>query len=441
MVDAETRSPVELHAAAVALARRLTDQAVWRDGGVTWPTLVPDPQSMAPAGWAWVEEDATPFLYDGLAGIARGLAYAVPLVRDQDRALAEQMRTTAETALRDAVAACRDMPADAPAGLYDGRLGTACVAVELGRMWRDATLERGGLDLARAVLLASAADLDAGRPDEHHPVNEPAAGRSVARRDLISGLAGLVCGAAWTGGWTRDPAIMRAAVALGRHLEHVDGLKPGLAHGLAGVAVALAHAARLDGHPDWLAWLSEAEARENAWFAPDVGSWPDLRPPEDEPGAASPEADAVSFPPWWCHGAAGIGLARQRVADLTGLPSGDAEVARSYVRRAAIDTLQSSADAPSARPWTDWSLCHGVTGAVALLLSSPHRRDADADRAMACRLLALGAAEARAADGRWQGGVRSSDEQSGLMTGHAGILLVLTRAIAGETRAFWPLWL
>lgn len=401
MGDADAGSSVELRGALTTLAGRIVDEARWADDRVSWPTPRPEPDPGAPDGCRWrLDPQAPAWLYDGLAGIARGLALASPVVRDTHPALAGAMRTTARAALRGALdAAALEGKASAPLGLYDGVMGVACVGVELGRLWRAAPIEAEALRLAAAAVAAAAA---APGPEAF---------------DLVSGRAGVVCGAGWIGGWTGGRLGTAWHVLVDATLrDPPSAVGPGLAHGLAGVAVALGHAWRLGVDPSLLGQVVAVEAREDAAFSAEAGGWPDAR----EDG---------HFPCWWCHGAVGIGLARQRVGILTGRRSDAPAVARRALLH-ALDTAALSHD--------DWSLCHGLGGAVALLLAGALPTRADADRRRAGQLLREGAAHARH-DRGWPGGAPLEAAQTGLMTGHAGILLLLAHTLRAP--APWPLWL
>lgn len=434
MGDGDMESSVELCKAQVALAERIVEHARWRDGTVAWTTPVAVPQSGAGCDPVWRLEDASPYVYDGLAGIARALAYAAPVVRNAGPAytsLAGRMRETAACAVRAAVAQCRALGAQAPGGLYDGRMGVACVATEVGRLWTDTALEAVGRALTLDVLASWS-----------HQTRRHARPRDDdGDRDLISGTAGAICGAAWVVAWTRDAAVADRLATFAQEAEGLwafDDLRPGLAHGLAGVSVALAHLHRLrvaapptGARRTVLDWIRHAEQCEDAWFAQAVGSWPDVRPGD---------ASVSHFPAWWCHGASGIGLARQRVGLLTGRPPTGLGVARAYARRVLQTHAFGATPGEASGAWSNWSLCHGAAGPLVLLSSGGGPTD-DADRAFVAEAFVRGARRARDDGGRWRGGAGPDVEQSGLMTGHAGVMLTLTRVLAGESRAFWPLWL
>jgi lantibiotic modifying enzyme len=135
----------------------------------------------------------------------------------------------------------------------------------------------------------------------------------------------------------------------------------GLAHGASGVAIALAEAAAR--HPslaaDARSLIGAALAWERAWFDPIRGSWPDLR------------GESISYPAWWCHGAAGIGLVRLRLLTLqrAGLDLGLSEPsllaeAGAALRAGSAELARALAD--SGHP-AGLTLCHGAGGVLELL--------------------------------------------------------------------------
>jgi lantibiotic modifying enzyme len=135
----------------------------------------------------------------------------------------------------------------------------------------------------------------------------------------------------------------------------------GLAHGASGVALALAEAAaqRSILTADARSMIGAALAWERAWFDPIRGSWPDLR------------GDSISYPAWWCHGAAGIGLVRLRLlvlqrADLDLGLSEPSLLAEAGAAIRAGSAELASALAGGGHP-AGLTLCHGAGGVLELL--------------------------------------------------------------------------
>jgi hypothetical protein len=135
----------------------------------------------------------------------------------------------------------------------------------------------------------------------------------------------------------------------------------GLAHGASGVALALAEAAAQQTAltADARSLVGAALSWERAWFDPIRGGWPDLR------------GESISYPAWWCHGAAGIGLVRLRLLALqrAGLDLGLSEPSLLAEAGAAIRAGSAElarAVAGGGHP-AGLTLCHGAGGVLELL--------------------------------------------------------------------------
>lgn len=135
--------------------------------------------------------------------------------------------------------------------------------------------------------------------------------------DALSGAAGALLGLIKLYDVSGSAEVMVAARRCGEHLlrrQHATGatvgawttVSPapltGLAHGAAGIALAMARLHSRTGDPKYLDSAVAAIAFENAHFREDTGNWPDFR--QGEPGMNQAQ------PVRWCHGAAGIVLAR-----------------------------------------------------------------------------------------------------------------------------------
>src|SRR5581483_7495729 len=120
------------------------------------------------------------------------------------------------------------------------------------------------------------------------------------------------------------------------------------AHGAAGVGWALAEAGALLSTTRYQECVSRALDYENGLFLPEYGAWRDVRDPAILTGGR-PETLGKPIAAW-CHGAAGIALARARVAGHPGpwRPEPDVE-------RAVHTTLADGFG-------QNHSLCHGDFG-------------------------------------------------------------------------------
>ena len=175
--------------------------------------------------------------------------------------------------------------------------------------------------------------------------------------DLAAGSAGAVLGLLRLHAAAPDDELLAAANRCADHLIERRTGSPascagpngrrlaGLAHGAAGMALALFRLHAVTGQAHHLEAALEATAYERTLFDARIGTWRDLRDGAED----GPAINA------WCNGAAGIGIARGEWVDL------DADLAWDHA--AAVATL--------ARPERGLDhLCCGALGRVELLLSA-----------------------------------------------------------------------
>jgi lantibiotic modifying enzyme len=138
--------------------------------------------------------------------------------------------------------------------------------------------------------------------------------------DFLTGAAGSIAVLAWLHRRTSEPQLLQRARVLaetvracavegGRTGWQVPGFhRPllGMAHGSAGIAMALLRLYRETGD-EWMREFARAGlAHERAHFQPDDRQWPNLQE----------RGERVSFMTGWCAGAAGVGLARLATREL-----------------------------------------------------------------------------------------------------------------------------
>lgn len=348
---------------AHALAAGLADAACWHGDRCTWIGPVMDARTPLRPVPGTLPAD----LYAGTAGVGLALAEAAAATGDG------RLARTAVGAIRQASAILARRPAGG--GLHDGATGVALAAARAGR-----TLGRPELlELAR-------------RTARDAPVPDGA--------DLIGGVAGQVLGLLAVARLLPDPGVADRARRLAADLRERDADGPtGLAHGLSGVALALAEAGLTD---DAAAVL----AREDAWFDATAGNWRDLRTVREIP--------AASYATAWCHGAPGMVLARARMRAL-GVAVDPAPL------DAGIRTTSRHARAGLTTTGADMTLCHGLGGLAEVLALT----GADGGRA---RTAWADAVARDLADGVPPRCGVPGGHALGLMTGVAGIVHALLRA-------------
>ncbi|MBX9245637.1 hypothetical protein ICW40_12575, partial [Actinotalea ferrariae] len=320
-------------------------------------------------------------------------------------------------------------------GLFTGAVGVAVAAEHVAGLLGRADVR----DRARALVLGR---LDAGAS---------APGEAGGGFDLVSGAAGTVVGLLLLHRAWGERALLDAATRLGDALLEAGSTSPaglswaspgiassahltGLSHGASGPAWALAELAAATGLPGPRGAALDAVRYETACRDPVTGAWPDFRT-----GRPSGRRDGPP-PTLWCHGAAGIGLARARITSLLH----DETCAREAEEATAL--VRAEVRRGLARPDAGWSLCHGLAGTADALLTastgsasvgSASVRFASVGSASAAPATSVGDAELLAAVGR-AGRDRAAawtapDHPVGLMTGAAGVGLLHLRLARPST--------
>ena len=359
----------------------------------SWTALTPDRHEH------WTIDAVGVDLYGGLAGIALFLGYLGD-VTDEAR-----YRSLANAALQMALRRVAEVdPRERVHGIA-GRSGLIYALAHLGVVWDEPRLLDEGAKLAAAVAGAIAPDSEC---------------------DVLGGLAGDIHAFAALHAARPSAVLARAIHAtaraiVARAVPLADGIGwpsssegialAGMAHGVAGIAYALARAATLTADRSLMRASMAALGYERSLFVREEGNWRDLRP------------NAVQFlgracGVAWCHGAAGIGLARLATLDLVD----DAEL-RAEVRTAVATTLALELG-------RNHGLCHGDLGNLELPFTVAERLgDPTLAERVAPRIgAALAAIEA---DGPMSGGPLGL-ETPDLMNGIAGTGYALLRFAAPD---------
>ena len=372
----ECGAPALLQAARRA-GSRLVDLAASRPDGAGWLCL-----GRANAR-EWSVSTAGIDLYDGLPGIILALAYLGDVTGD--------VRYT--TVARDGL---RTLRRKAPTmrgqlkriGAFNGWGSLIYLYSHLYALWGDAKL----LDDADAALAQLEWAVD---DDETLDIVGGAAGGILALLSLhsVSGSARALDAARRCG-----QRLIREVPRDGdrRHLT-------GWSHGAAGFAYSLLALAGASGDLVYRNAAREWISYERSFFCAEHQNWRDLRATGDEHGCQQTT---------WCHGAAGIGLAR-----LAG---------SSYAHDAIADEeIRIAVDATIARGFgLNHSLCHGDLGNLELLLTGARLQPEGASTSL---LPVVTAAVLASLDRGYAPGTPLGVETPGLMTGLAGIAYQLAR--------------
>lgn len=428
-------SPGTLLAAARNIGDALVARAWWHEEKCNWMGRCRD-EAAAP------HEPVIPTsaalgcsLYDGTPGVALFLAelYA--------QTGGESYRRTARGAIRQALGRLRDEPGVLAArGLFAGRLGVAWAAGRSAELCAADDLAEDAESLLAATVAALATPAGGG---EEHP------------SDLLAGNAGGILALLHLQRRTAAQSLLAAAVTLGDELCSrarktgttwswepfpAAGLAAGppltgLAHGAAGIGLALMELFAATGRADFLTGARRAFAYEAELFDAARRNWPDLRVYESD-GRREGDGEPT-FRTAWCHGAPGIVLSRLRALELDPEPSAtyrdEAEAGLGTTLR-VLDRLQETSG-------SDASLCHGVAGLgeVVLLAGQVLERKRYVARAEEAARKLLGH---HGEKGDWPSGAPSRGPNPSLLLGDAGIGHWLLRLHAGPAvpSVLLPFW-
>ncbi|AFZ34787.1 Lanthionine synthetase C family protein [Stanieria cyanosphaera PCC 7437] len=381
--------------AAVAIADRLEQLALHGQDDAIWIGLTATGDrywSLVPLGLDF---------YNGLPGITLFLAYLGALTQEQRyTSLAQAALNTIRSQLEPHKSLLKSI------GAYDGWGGIIYTLTQLGILWDKPDLLSEAEELVK--LLPPLIEQDRGL-------------------DLIAGAAGCLLSLLALYRCTASESTLTNAIACGDHLlfkaeKMPQGIgwtipasesKPltGLAHGAAGIALALLELWAVTGQKRFKTAAVEAIAYERSLFLPEMGNWPDLR--DFSKTVLSRNQNRGSCMIAWCHGAVGIGLAR--LHSLTYLD--DAEI-RSEINTALETTLKGGFG-------SNHSLCHGDLGNLELLLQASLVLDEPQWQTQVERFasVVLNSIDQYG----WLCGVPLGVETPGLMTGLAGIGYQLLR--------------
>jgi type 2 lantibiotic biosynthesis protein LanM len=323
----------KLVAAAREIGARLEASALRSDDGVSWIGVTPR------GDHRWSVMPLNNDLYGGLPGVALFLAYLGSVTQEA------RYTTLARAALSTALHQVRHDASEMQSiGAFTGWGGLIYVLGQLGVMWHDADL----VDEAAAIVR----------------ILPPLIAKDEAF-DIVDGAAGCIGGLLALHACAPSADVLAAATACGDRLlgnarpmpqgagwipEKAGTPLAGFAHGAAGIAWALLHLAAATGQDRFRGTAREAIAYERTLFSPEAGNWADLRPGKTD----LPR----SFMTAWCHGAAGIGLAR-----LDTLPHLDDSHAANEIE-VALNTTAAHGLGGS------HCLCHGDLGNLELLLQA-----------------------------------------------------------------------
>lgn len=326
----------------------------------------------------WLEWDAEPFgttwqpvhrtmgpspvfpgmgvsLYGGSAGIMLFLARLYQFTREP---LHRETAVAAAKQVLNQVSLLSNRVAEngSNTAFYTGWLSAAWALAEIGH-------ETGDDALVEAALLNVA--------------NVANAQPAVPHSDIISGSAGLICMLVSLSLKFEKPEFLDVALRHGEFLlksaaksdqgwswktidNPVHQNLTGYGHGVSGITCALAELYRITRDERFAAAVHEGLRYETNTFSADEGNWHDHR-------INATDDERSIFMVGWCHGAAGIGMARFRLLEL----GFDTASIRSDLETATQTTLARLSYSDGLEGLHEFCLCHGLGGnsELPLLLS------------------------------------------------------------------------
>ena len=389
-------TPDRLLKEACAVGERLEVRALSAEHETNW------------IGLTFVEERLwrmTPLgadLYNGLAGIIFFLAYLGKVSGEQ------RYTTLAHTALATLRRQLEQFRQHITGiGGFTGWGGTIYLFSHLGILWQDSTFLTQAHDLVSLVRQHVA-------QDEAHDVMNGAAGCIAALLSLY-----YVAPSQET-----LEALQECGDLLLTHMQHMpigvawktlNNAQPltGFSHGSAGIAWSLLKLADLTRQERFQATALQALEYERSCFSTQAHNWPDFRDFVVRDRVPGDHA----YMSTWCHGAAGIALAR-----LASLPYLKDAITREEIEVALQTTLDKSFG-------ENHSLCHGDLGNIEPLVEAS--KTYSNNYSAHVTRLSSGILSSMSQSG-WLCGVPQGLETPGLMVGLAGIGYGLLRLAKPE---------
>jgi type 2 lantibiotic biosynthesis protein LanM len=386
---------------------RLDELALQNDAGAYWLGVVPLDE------FTWGVVPSGLDLYAGTTGTALFLGYLGEITgKSSHTRLAKRALRSLQIQLEPWLRAASEDGEDStfqPIGAFEGLGSVIYGLTHLGILWDSPDL----LDDAERL----AGTLSPLVPKDDH-------------LDVIYGSAGCILALLGLHSTRPSARALEVAIECGDHLlatarPMAHGIAwttladqaplGGLSHGAAGFALSLLRLASHSGQTRFREAALHALEYERNLFVPELNNWADLRVfPSSESRTSQPNRQpATNSMVAWCHGAAGIGLAR-----LGALDHLDDPTIRQEIDTALDATKQLGFD-------INHSLCHGALGNAELLLTAAERLRRPEDHETLARAISHVVASIQA--NGYITGVPLAVETPGFMTGLAGIGYELLR--------------
>ena len=331
---------------AYSIAKNLAKEAIWpEDGRCNWQGASLEPIE---GQYQVVTRTFGTDLYSGLSGIALFLAEIALRVSDPviDRTL--------NGAIANILQQTQEKPSPSAFGVYSGRMGTGYTLWKIGKLVKNDTWKKAGIDMMQELRKEAIGD------HEIDIISGVASAIPVLLKvHAEEGSTDLFDLAVKCGDFLLEKATKTASSWSWQTIPGNAGLT-GYSHGAAGIALALLELYTQTQKSEYWVAAMRGFQYEREHFVPQQNNWPDLR--EEAGQSTTPQNRCCGE--MWCHGAPGIALSRLRAYQLTGDRNflQEAQLALDTTYKSVLKGLQNPASA-------SFCLCHGLAGNADILLT------------------------------------------------------------------------
>lgn len=382
---------------SIKISEQLLDEAIWSGEYCTWTG---DDMDLIENEWKIVHKTVDSYLYSGLTGIASFLLKVWEETQD------ERYKKTIIACLKQVIKQGGKTEYKS-VGLYNGLAGVVMVILDAGRILNCKELSSAGLQLySQLEKQLNNNEL----PDSY---------------DIIDGLAGILLALVYLNEKhqlkTLNISHLIAEKIIAGAVDNSHGLSwpiqgeneglTGFAHGVSGIAHALMVFSHRTQHQQAYKASFDAIRFENSLFETQQSNWASCSSVH-----SGTSEQSIKHQLNWCHGAAGIGLSRLYLYQIT---ANDSFLADAGVAIQACEYYISSWTPQQKNYQDNLSTCHGY-GSMAELFIFAYQVLGNQRYLDMASVLAHRGLEARRGK-YWPVGVPGARETPGLMTGLSGI--------------------
>ncbi|MBU5334611.1 type 2 lanthipeptide synthetase LanM family protein [Anaerocolumna aminovalerica] len=353
-------------------------------------------------------------LYDGVGGIAVFLhAYSKTFKDETYKSLCECVDATLEEHLNDILLMNNEFGVDFNSGGFTGECSLMYVFLTLYEVTSNENYLENAKKLYKIVEAQTQADI-----------------KDEVENDIIAGTAGTILTLLKMYDICRDEQYLKLAIKAGYVLvkngekegERIGWTLPGqpysvsgLSHGFSGIALSLFKLAKVSGIQFFHDIGVEAILEENSMYKKQFGNWADRRVFKGKSGE-----EIGNNPVTWCHGAAGILLARIKMYPFI----------NNKFRPIIEEDIQLAAETLNRQGGLkNQCLCHGQMGNLEIMDEYGLFKKDDVIQAKANAIYQV---ILQSTENSWDCGLAEGYEHFGFMTGISGIGYSLLRKINND---------